>query len=85
MASSAGPLIPLTNDVVGRPWCFWVVDSNPTIPNNKLFQTFPLIELEKYFSRYPQEIKQLDIDRSARISGPHLLSRRFRGEECCKA
>ena len=53
------PLITLTNGVVDRPWVFWVVGSIPTIHNNNKLFRFSHVELEKYSSWYPQEMKQL--------------------------
>ena len=38
------------------PWLFWVVGSNPTFHNEYFSSDFSLVEVEKYSTRYPQEI-----------------------------
>ena len=72
MASSAGP------------WVFWVVGLNPTIHNNKLFQTLPMSNLKKNSPVSPgNETAWMLTDLP--VYPADLISRRFRGEECCKA
>ena len=64
------PLKTLTNGVVDRTMFFGeVVGLNPTIHNNKLFQTFPhVVNLKNALPGIPRKRNRLDIDRSARVS-----------------
>ena len=69
----------LKNGVVDRSRVFWVVGSNPTIHNNKLFQTFPMSNLKSALPGIPRKRNRLDIDKSARISGRPAIIPPFQG------